>query len=261
MILKHELKLNFKTLLIWTLVIALTNFCFMLMYPSLQDSLNKATDAYKSMGAFTTAFGMDRLSIASPLGFYGIYVGAILSLGGGLFAAIIGTGILSKEEGGHTSEFLFTLPYSRVSVILQKAAAVFLIILTFNLINLLLGILSFPLIDVELEMKEILLYHLAQFCMHIEIAAICILISSFLKKVSLGSGLGVALLLYFLDMMSRIMTQLKFAKYITPFYYSNAADVMVKKSIDPLLLGIGIGLTFLCILAGTWYYNERDLAS
>jgi hypothetical protein len=261
MILKHELKINFKTLLIWTLAIALTNFGFMLMYPSLQDSLNKATDAYKSMGAFTAAFGMDRLSISSPLGFYGIEVGAILSLGGGLFAAIIGTGILSKEEGGHTSEFLFTLPYSRVSITLQKAAAVFLIILTFDLINLLFGVLSFPLINVDIEMTKLLMYHLAQFCMHIEVAAICILISSFLKKVSLGSGLGVALLLYFLDMMSRILTQLKFAKYITPFYYSNAADVMVKKSIDPLLLGIGIGLTFLCILAGTWYYNERDLAS
>ena len=251
MIFKHELKINLRSFLIWTLTIAITDFGFMLMYPSLQDSLKKATDVYSNMGALTAAFGMDRLSMASPLGFYGIEVGAILSLGGALFAAILGTGILSKEEGGHTSEYLFTLPYSRITITVQKVAAV----------NMLFGFLSFPLINAPIELKELLLYHAAQFTMHIEVASICVLLSAFLKKVSLGSGLGIALLLYFLDMMSRILSQLEFAKYITPFYYSNAADIMVNQKIDSMLLTIGVGLTLLCIFVGTWYYNKRDLAA
>lgn len=261
MIFKHELKINLKSFLIWTSTIALTNFCFMLMYPSMESSLKRATDAYANMGSLTAAFGMDRLSIASALGFYGIEVGTILSLGGALFAAIIGTGILSKEEGGHTSEYLYTLPYSRINVTMQKTVAVFVIILAFDLVNMFFGFLSFPLIHATIHSQELLLYHAAQFSMHIEIAAICILISSILKKVSLGSGLGVALLLYFLDMMSRVLTQLKFAKYITPFYYANAADVMVNKKIDPSLLTIGMVVALICIISATWYYNQRDLAS
>lgn len=261
MILKHELKSNLKTFLIWTIIIAGIDFCFMLMYPSLQASMQKAMDAYSSMGSFTAAFGMDKLSMADPLGFYGVYIGAILSLGGGLFAAIIGTGILSKEEGGHIVEFLYTLPYNRVNVVLQKIAAVFIIIFAFDAVNLLLGLLSFPLINAELDIQIILLYHVAQFFMHIEVAAIGILISAFTKKINLGSGLGVAMLLYFLDMMSRVLKQLEFGKYLTPFYYANAADVMVNNRIDALLISIGIGLTIVFLIAGIWYYNQRDLAA
>ncbi|MGB4660578.1 MAG: ABC transporter permease subunit [Mobilitalea sp.] len=261
MIFKHELKANFKTFLIWTSIIAGMDFGFMLMFPSLQDSMDKAMSAYESVGAFSTAFGMDRLSMADPLGYYGVYIGAILSLGGALFAAIVGTGILSKEEGGHTSEFLYTLPYSRLTIVLQKVAAVFVILFAFNAVNLLLGLLSFPLIHAKLMLQELLLYHAAQFMMHLEIAAIGILLSAFTKKISIGIGLGIAMLLYFLDMMSRVLPQLKFGKYITPFYYANAADVMPTRGIDPLLLGIGIGLTLLCIAIGGLYYNKRDLAA
>jgi ABC-2 type transport system permease protein len=261
MILKHELKMNLKTLLIWTLVIAGMDFGFMLMFPSLQDAMTEAMDAYKNMGAFSTAFGMDRLSIAEPLGFYGTEIGAIYALGGGLFAAIIGTGILSKEEGGHTSEYLFTLPYSRVNIVLQKIAAVFLIILAFDAVNMMFGMLSFPLIHETLPMKELLVFHFAQFLMHIEIAAIGVLISAITKKVNIGMGLGVALLLYFLDMMSRILEQLEFMKYITPFYYANSADILTTTRIDGGLLSIGMLITIACIVGGVCHYNRRDLAA
>lgn len=261
MIIKHELKANLKSFLIWTIAIAGTNFLFMLMYPSLQDSMNKAMDAYSSMGGFSAAFGMDRMSMGEPIGFYGVYVGAILSLGGALFAAILGTGILSKEEGGHTSEFLNTLPYTRISIVMQKVIAVAIIILAFNLVNLLFGIFSFPLIDAKPDMSKILLYHTAQFAMHIEVAVICILLSAFTKKVSLGGGLGIAMLLYFTDMMSRVLKQLEFTKYITPFYYANASDVMVNNEIDLVLLGIGTLITLVCLITGLWHYNKRDLAA
>jgi ABC-2 type transport system permease protein len=261
MILKHELKINFKTLLIWTIIIAGMDFGFMLMYPSLEDALNEAMDAYSNMGSFTAAFGMDRLNMAEPIGFYGAEIGAILSLGGGLFAAIIGSGILSKEEGGHTSEFLYTLPYSRVNVVLQKIAAVFVIVFIFDLINFILGTLAFPIIDADLELKKMALYHIGQFFMHFEIAAISIFVSSLTSKVNIGYGLGIALLLYFLDMMSRILEQLDFAKYITPYYYANAAEIITTTSIDVRLLAIGLIVTVFSLVAGIWYYNKKDLAS
>lgn len=261
MIIRHELKANLKTFFIWTVIIAGMDFGFMLMYPSMQDAMNKAMAAYENMGSFTAAFGMDRLSMAQPLGFYGVYVGAILSLGGSLFSAIIGAGILSKEEGGHTSEFLFTLPFGRVNITLQKLAAVFLLILAFDITNLLFGLLSFPLIHAQAAVSELLLYHLSQLFMHLEIAAICFLLSAFTRKINLGAGLGIAMLLYFMDMMSRVLEQLEFTKYITPFYYANAADVIINKEIDPLLLGIGTGILLLCVITGTWYYDRRDLSA
>ena len=62
-------------------------------------------------------------------------------------------------------------------------------------------------------------------------------------------------------MMARVLSPLKFAKYITPFYYANAADVMVNGRIDILLLFIGMVIAALCIGTSIWYYNKRDLAA
>ena len=261
MILKHELKAYSRTFLIWTLIIGIMNFGFMIMYPSLKDSMIEMEKAYANMGAFSTAFGMDKLSMAKPLGFYGAYVGATLSLGGAMFAALIGTGILSKEEGGHTSEYLYTLPLSRVNVVIQKILALFLIVLLFNIVNFILGVIAFPLIHEDIEIKKLVLYHIAQLFMHLEIGAIAVLLSAFLKKVNVGIGLGVALLLYFTDMMARVLEQLDSCKYITPFYYANAVDVIITESINMKLLVTGIIITMVCIIVGIWHYNRRDLLS
>lgn len=259
MILKHELKEYSKTFLIWTIIIGIMDFGFMVMYPSLQASMIEMEKAFANMGALSTAFGLDSLSMAQPLGFYGAYVGAVLSLGGAMFAALIGTGILSKEEGGHTSEYLFTLPLSRVNVVIQKIAALFILVLLFNFVNFILGVIAFPIIQEEIEIKKLVLYHIAQLFMHLEIGALAVLLSAFLKKVNVGIGLGIALLLYFADMMSRVLEQLDLCKYITPFYYANAADVIIAGSIDMKLMLTGISITMVCIIVGIWYYNRRDL--
>lgn len=261
MILKHELKAYSKTFLIWALTIGIMDFGFMIMYPSLQASMIEVEKAFANMGALSIAFGLDTLSMSTPMGFYGAYVGAVLSLGGALFAALIGAGILSKEEGGHTSEYLYTLPLSRVNVVLQKIAALFLIILLFNIVNFILGIISFPLIHEDIEINKLVMYHVGQLLMHLEIGAITVLLSAYYKKVNVGVGLGVALMFYFADMMSRVLKQLDFLKYITPFYYANAAHVIIKESINIKLLTTGIIITMMCIIVGILYYNRRDLVS
>ena len=70
-------------------------------------------DAFANMGAFSQAFGMDKMSFADAIGYYSMEVGAMLSMGGGMFAAIVGIGMLAKEEGGHVTEFIYVTPNSR----------------------------------------------------------------------------------------------------------------------------------------------------
>lgn len=261
MIIKHELRSNLKMLLIWTICIAGFDFVMLLMYPSLQESMAEIAASADKLGTFGTAFGMDQLNIGTPLGFYGTYIGVMLALCGAMFAAILGAGILSKEEGGHTVEYLFTLPYSRVHVVIQKVLAVLALIVIFEIVNLLLGMLGLEIIDADVPMAKILLYHVGQTFLHLEVAAIGILISACNKKVNLGIGLGVALLFYFMDMMARIFEQLKGFQYITPFYYSNAVDVLNSGKIEPVLLIIGIVITIASIIAAGFVYNRRDLAA
>lgn len=260
-LIKHEIKMNFKSLLIWSLSVGLMSFAFILMFPGLKDTMNEMTEAYANLGGFSEAFGLDKLNIGEIMGFYGTEIAMIFALGGALFAAIIGGSILSKEEGGHTAEFLYTMPWSRGKLLFQKIVAMVLIILLFNMICLGLSIGGFLIIGETIEYKELLLFHLAQIIMHIEIAGIAFGISAFQNKNNMGLGIGVSLSLYFLDMIARIIPDAEKLKYITPFYYSNGADIISGSTIDGTLLGIGIGVAILMVVVGFVKYCKKDLAS
>lgn len=258
---RHEMKMNWKSLLIWTLCVGGLCFGCILLYTSLEESVSQIADVYSNMGNMSAALGMDKISLATLGGFYATEIAMMHGLGGAMFAAILGTGILSKEEAGHTSEFLNVLPIGRNGILLQKYMALVSNVLIFNLVCVTMYVLGFVFLDEEIPGKEMALYHLAQIMMQIEIATICFMISAFTRKNLLGAGLGIAILMFSLDMMCRIIPAIEDLKYITPFYYSNAADIFTTSEIDGGMLGIGIGITVVSLVAGWMKYLKKDLAS
>ena len=112
--------MNFKSLLIWLVCVSGMCLCCILLFSSMEESMGAMAETMASMGAFASAFGMDRLSIATLEGFYAAEVGTIHTLGGAMFAALLGIGLLSKEEEGHTGDFLHTLPISRKEVVMDS---------------------------------------------------------------------------------------------------------------------------------------------
>ena len=110
---KHELKMNLKTLLIWAGCIGFTCCGCLLLFEGFADTMDEVAEAYSQMGSFSAALGLDRLSIGTMEGFYATEIGLIFAIGGAMFAAMTGAVMLSKEEEGHTAEFLYTLPFRR----------------------------------------------------------------------------------------------------------------------------------------------------
>ncbi len=256
----HEMKMNLKSLLTWVLCVGGLCFGCILLYTSLEDSIQEMADAYSNMGAMSVALGMDKMSLATLTGFYATEIAMMHGLGGAMFAAILGTGMLSKEEAFHTSEFLNVLPVSRQSILLQKYAALVSNILVFNLLCTLMYILGFIMMKEEISGKEMLLYHFAQLIMQIEIGTICFMLSACVKKNLMGAGLGIAIFMFAADMMCRILPAIEDVKYITPFYYSNAADIFTNGEIDAIMLGIGVGIITVSFMAAWFRYRNKDLA-
>lgn len=75
---------------------------------------------------------------------------------------------------------------------------------------------SFAFIGEELAIREFLLLHGAYTVLQLEIACICFGISAFIRRSGVGVGLGLAALLYFLNLFKNISSQAEFLKYITP---------------------------------------------
>lgn len=255
----HECKQNRKLLAIWTAVVAGMNIVIMLIYPQMAGQTEAVKDIYGNLGAFSDAFGMNRLNLGTALGFYGVEAGAMVSIGGGMLAGLLGSGILCKEEGKHTAEFLMTMPVRREKVALQKLAAVCTMIGIFNLVCLAAGALAFVIIGESMDGALFIKYHLAQLVMQLEIGCICFGISAFLRKVSMGIGIGVALVFYFLQMFVNISADLEWLKYITPYYYSDASYILTGYAMEWGLMIWGVVLGCTAMVVGTWWFGRKDL--
>ena len=103
------------------------------------------------------------------------------------------------------------------------------------------------------------LLHLAYFLIQIELAGICFGISAFLRRSGLGIGLGIATMMYFLNIIANISDQAKFLKYITPFGYANGADIVENGSLDTGMVLTGMLFAVIGILTAYWKYSRKDI--
>lgn len=255
---KHEMKMNRKNLLIWTLSVGLLCLGCILLYTSLEDSIQGIADSFSDMGAMSAALGMDKMSLATLKGYYATEIAMMHNLGGAMFAAILGAGLLAKEESGHTTEFLCVLPIKRRHIVLEKYLALVSNIAVLNLSCTGLYLLGFVMMGEPVDGKEMALYHLASFLMQLEVGTLCFFFSACVKKSIMGAGLGLTLLLFAADMMCRIVPAIEDLSYITPFYYANAADIFTNGKINAVMAASGVGITAIGYAAADWVYCRKD---
>ena len=258
-LLKHELKQGAKTLAIWTAAIGFLVAICLFLFPEMKGEMDGVSDMFASMGSFTAAFGMDRLNFGTLIGFYAVECGNILGLGGAFFASLIAVSALAKEEKERTAEFLLSHPVSRVSVISSKLAALVIQIVVMNAVIFALSAACIAAIGEEPAWKEICLLHLAYFLLQLELAGICFGISAFLRRGSLGIGLGIAAMMYFLNIIANISEKAEFLKLITPFGYAEGADIVSNGSLDGKLVLIGMAFALVGVAAAYWWYSRKDI--
>lgn len=257
---RHEMREYVKSLLIWALCVGGMGVLCILLFSSMKDSMAGLTESFASMGAFSDAFGMSQLSIATLKGFYATEVGTIHGLGGAMFAAVISANMLSKEEDGHTSEFLFSLPISRAKAVLAKWSAVMSHILLFNLFCVSLYLVGIFVLGEEMDLRGLFLYHGMQLVMQLEIGGICFCLSAFQRKNKLGLALGAVLLFYAYDLMARVIPDLSDYKLFGPFSYANAADLFSTGEIYGEAAALGIAVLAACVGIAHAAYVRKDLA-
>lgn len=258
-IVKHELKQGKTSFFIWTGSIGLLLAVCVFLFPEMKGQMDGVSEVFASMGSFTAAFGMDRLNFGTLIGFYAIECGNVLGLGGAFYAALCAAGILGKEEKERTAEFLLTHPVSRIRIITEKLIAVLIQITAMNLMIYALSVGSIVIIGEKIPWKEINLLHLAYYLLQVELAGICFGISSFLNRGTAGVGLGIATMMYFLNLIANIAQVAEFVKYITPFGYCEGADIVSNGSLDGTMVAIGIAIGIGGIVAAYLKYTRKDI--
>ena len=255
----QELRSNLKSFLIWFTVIVGMCFGCILLYSSVESSLAEMGDVFSKMGVMSVAFGMDRLSVATMSGYFATEIAMLHALGGGMFAAILGSNLLSKEEFGHTIEFLAVLPVSRSSILVQKYAAMLTAILAFQGLGMLCYLGGFGIMGEELSVRHLWTMGATQLLMMLEIGSICFCISAFSKRNRMGAGLGVTMIFFAMDLLCRVIPAIKNIKYFTPFYYCNCTDIFT--DVDTPAAGYVVAACVILLSTGLagWNYRRKDL--
>ena len=256
---RHELKQSWKALLIWPLSIGAFIIICLFMYPEMKSQMNSISSIFASMGAFSSAFGLDTLDFGSLKGFYGIECGNILGIGGALFAALIGIGALANEEKNGTAEFLLTHPLSRSGIVTAKLVSVLIQVLILNVSVWLMAVGSIAAIGEPVPWKEVTLLHTAYFMLQVELACVCFGISAFLWKGGIGIGLGLAIALYFMNIIANLTSKADVLKYITPFGYADGSEIFSKGALDTCKLLVGLAFTAVGVALAYWKYNQKDI--
>ena len=260
-LLKHECKQMLKSLLIWSLAVGITCYGCILLYQSLEDSIAGMADMYAKMGDMSKAIGLDKVSIATLDGYFATEIALMFGLGAGMFASMMGAGILSKEEEGHTSEFLYTLPHSRAMVLAWKFVSLIIILVIFNLVCVGLESLGLWQTGLDFSVRSFVTYHALAFIMQLELASLCFLISALSRRRQLGAALGLTLVFYVMDMMGRIIPDLEKIKYVTPYYFANGADVFSKAELNSWLPILALAISSVSLLLSFAIYQKRDLTA
>ena len=257
---KHELRQGFRALAVWSLCIGLFIVVCVCMFPQMRGEMEGVTRLFASMGAFTAAFGMDRLNFGTLIGFYAVECGTILGLGGAFFAALTAVNTLCREEREHTAEFLLTHPVGRARIVAEKLAGVLLQVLALNAVVFLLSAVSIRAVGEEIPWRELGLLHLAYLLLQVELTGVCFGISAFLRRGGPGIGIGIAAAAYALNLIANISRDARFLKHFTPFAFAEGADIIANGRLDATLLVPGM----LCAAAGIgiafWRYLQKDIA-
>lgn len=92
-----------------------------------------------------------------------------------------------------------------------------------------------------------------------EIAAILFGISAFLRTGGAGLGLGLAAMFYFLNIVANLMDETAFLKYITPYGYTDGAQILTDGALCGKYLVSGAVFTLLGIAAAFAWYQRKDI--
>ena len=255
----HELKQNRISLIVWSAVIAFMLGVSILIYPEMSSQMGDISDMFANMGAFSDAFGMDRLNFGEFMGYFGVECGNVLGLGGPIFAAITAVASLAKEEKNKTAEFLLTHPISRCRIITEKLFAVITQITVLNLSVMAVSCIAAAVIGEDPEWGKLALIFLAYFLLDLEVAFICFGLSAFLRRGGFAVSLGITMAFYFMNILANITDEIEFLKYITPYGYTDSGYIINNGALDIKYMWAGLLLAAAGIITAYTIYTKKDI--
>jgi len=257
----RELQAHLKSLLIWSGSMIILIYGGMIKYSGLAGAGQEARNLFEQFPpAFKQVLGLGELDITTAAGFYALFYIYFLVLAG-VHAVMLGAVIISKEERDKTADFIFAKPVPRHRIITGKLLAVLLNLLVLNLATLSASLVLVGKYNRGAPISsKIVLLMAFMFIVQLLFAAL----GSFTAAASQTSQRAVSistlvlLSAFLLFVAIDLYPPIDFLKYLTPFKYFPAAELVIKGTYSPSLLTLSLSLTFVFVLLTYRLVDRRD---
>jgi ABC-2 type transport system permease protein len=249
-----------RSLLGWTLAILFVGCGYAAFWPTMNnEELQELLENYPQ--AILEA--LNYTDIASPEGYlgatvYGLIVGLLMIV----FTVAAGTRTIAGEEEAGILDLTLSQPVSRVSMALQRIAAVITaIVVIVAVFWLAMLVLAGP-----AQFEDIPAARFAAMHLHLALFATLFATLAFAAGAATGRrawayvvGAGAALLAYALSGLLPQLEGLEWVKDYSAFTWLNGSSPL-SNGADLAHLGIMAGLSLLFVAVGTWAFRRRDVA-
>lgn len=257
-----ELKANRKSLIIWCIAMLLMVGSGMSKYNVYATTGQSINDIMAQLPKVAQAiFGIGAFDLSKASGFYGLLF-LYLILMTTIHAAMLGANIISKEERDKTTEFLMVKPISRDKIISAKLLAAFVNIVILNIVTLISSIVIVGYFSKgESVNSAIGLLMAGMFILQLMFMFIGTALAAVSKKPKTAPAVatGIILVAYLLSTAIDVNTKLEGLKYITPFKYFEAKNLIPSGGFEPVFLLLSVLIIAVCLSATYVFYRKRDL--
>jgi len=259
-----EMRRNIVSLVIWTVIIILLISVTMAVYPTFLANQSQVLGMMSLVPKGALQFkGISNFNdLLSPLGFYASNNLVFMMVLGSVFAIVLGSNILLKEEYNKTAEYLLTKPLSRGEIFLSKLAVVFLNIFLLNLFSSVAGLTALELVQKGgFSIRAFLILSVYSLLLNLFFGASGLFISTLVKRAKPVTTLtiGLVLIFYFIYTISKISGSASQIGYISPFKYVGVDVINPQYRLEPLSVLYFAGITLLLGFLSYRIYLKKDI--
>jgi ABC-2 type transport system permease protein len=259
-----EIRSNFFSLIIWIIIITLLISVTMSVYRTFLENQSKIAGMLSIIPAGLLQFkGISNFNdLLSALGFYAVNNIIYMMVLGSIYAIVISSNILLKEEYDKTAEYLLTRPVTRSEVFLSKLTVVSVNVLFLNLVTTLAGFVCIEIFRTgSFSIKAFLILSLYTLLLNILFGSIGLFLSVIVKRSKSITTfcIGIVLIMYFIYTLSKITGSVSKIGYLSPFKYVNTNVLDPAYSLSPGNLLYFTGITFLLVIISYRLYLRKDI--
>lgn len=258
-----ELKTYRLSLLFWGVgifVLILASMAKYATYSGAGQSINSLINQFPQ--SVQAIFGLTGFDLNKASGFFGVtfmYIALMVTV----HAVLLGSGIISKEERDKTSEFLMTKPISRARILSSKIFAGLICLIVLNIVTFASSIYSVNNFSKEASFTDLIMVLMAGlFFLQLMFFFIGVAVAAINKKPKSSSSISASILLttFIVTFLININNNLEQLKYLTPFKYFDARDILASGKLDPVYVSISLILILAMITVTYIAYDKRDLS-